>query len=379
MKDTVFPSAALLRGSIGILLWAALTAGGALGQSSLLVTPRDETVRIAIDARPFYSGGREIQGTVVLEQSDNLKDWTELRELRGDWLPFYRSGFNIPSEKNSNFYRLNFEGASTQAVTDQAAEFYGYNGAFREALMERPVETADDLLSAYPPRDYESGLEFSLESAAYFDLLNSTMPINAAEMDLLKENGFVVSESLGSHSYADLFYRLWTNDLPVFLSADSMLHAWQFSCREVLAAVEQDDLYPKLRALVKALRDELKAKTGERYRDLDVYLSVTQALLGAAAMEPPTDEQIADAINQGAYSVPWLLRLNIEGNTFDLDYNWQDVELSSKNVNAISLLHDVANGVAEPVRAEVRSPGEITLRSGANTHIIVYSRTLVPC
>jgi len=48
-------------------------------------------------------------------------------------------------------------------------------------------------------------------------------PFNDTELGLLLTNGFVVSERLGSDRFATVFYRLFNDDMPVFVSADSVL------------------------------------------------------------------------------------------------------------------------------------------------------------
>lgn len=70
--------------------------------------------------------------------------------------------------------------------------------------------------------------------------------LNDAELALFLKNGFVVSPRLGSvnapnilglntggyqirSTFADVFYRVFNDDLPVFISADSALHAWHYS------------------------------------------------------------------------------------------------------------------------------------------------------
>ena len=48
-----------------------------------------------------------------------------------------------------------------------------------------------------------------------------------------------MSERLGSASFADSYYRLFTDDLPVFVSADSVLHAWHRTYVSMLEELEE--------------------------------------------------------------------------------------------------------------------------------------------
>ncbi|MCB1099968.1 MAG: DUF3160 domain-containing protein [Verrucomicrobiae bacterium] len=310
-----------------------------MAQEPLTVTPHTNDAHMSIDARGLYYRGGEIAGEVELQRSSDLSNWETERSLPANWLPYYSSGFSLPTYGGPNFFRLNFSSATAPVVTDQAAEFYGYNGAFRDALIEAPLPLPEDLLTADSPRKFKSAQEFAPESAAYFESLNSHFPLNLEETALLRKNGFVVSESLGSHSYADLFYKTWSSDAPVFLSADSVLHAWQFSCREALKSFEQEQLYPRLRSLIDTLRNKLITRTGQAYEDLDVYLSVAKSLLDAAQLSPPSTAEIVAAINGGNYAFVYpVLELTIEGKKFGLDFGAQDQELQTKNLDAFYML-----------------------------------------
>jgi hypothetical protein len=130
---------------------------------------------------------------------------------------------------------------------------------------------------------------------------------NEAEFALLKKNGFVVSERLGSHSFTDLYHRVWMRDLPVFITADSLLHAWHRSFDNLLDSVEDHYLHPTLRQLVAALDAELpKAKaaygTGplaDGIRDADFFLAVARELLepGAGKSHLGQDERVKKAVD----------------------------------------------------------------------------------
>ena len=50
--------------------------------------------------------------------------------------------------------------------------------------------------------------------------------LNDQELTKFKQNGFVVSERMGAGSFAEMFYRIYSRDLPVFVSTDALLHAW---------------------------------------------------------------------------------------------------------------------------------------------------------
>eukprot|EP01083_Nonionella_stella_P117933 351881_1 len=53
--------------------------------------------------------------------------------------------------------------------------------------------------------------------------------LNEKEQGKLANHGFVVSERLGLGNFTDLYASIYSDDLPVFVSADSILHAWHRS------------------------------------------------------------------------------------------------------------------------------------------------------
>ncbi|MGJ8725754.1 MAG: DUF3160 domain-containing protein [Roseibacillus sp.] len=48
----------------------------------------------------------------------------------------------------------------------------------------------------------------------------------------------------------DLYYKLWTDNLPVFITADSVFDGWHQSFSYFLEELEKLYLYPKLRSLL---------------------------------------------------------------------------------------------------------------------------------
>jgi hypothetical protein len=115
---------------------------------------------------------------------------------------------------------------------------------------------------------------------------------NEAERALLRQNGFVVSERLGDASPTQLFYRIYARDLPVFVTADAVLHAWHRSYDTILEEVEQSSLAPTLADLLGGMAQQLPAAqrrygTGvlaDSLTDADYFLGVARSLLAGQAV-----------------------------------------------------------------------------------------------
>jgi hypothetical protein len=111
--------------------------------------------------------------------------------------------------------------------------------------------------------------------------------LNAAERAAFKRNGFVVSERLGAHSFAQIFYRAFNRHLPVFVTSDALLHAWHRSYDAMLEELEEHFLAPELDALLAGMAAELpraqrrygKGVLADGLTDADYFLAVARSLL----------------------------------------------------------------------------------------------------
>ena len=65
-----------------------------------------------------------------------------------------------------------------------------------------------------------------LKRGKILKLILETAYLNEEELEVLGQHGFVVSERYGHHSYTESYYQIFIRDRPVFVSLDSVLHAW---------------------------------------------------------------------------------------------------------------------------------------------------------
>lgn len=109
--------------------------------------------------------------------------------------------------------------------------------------------------------------------------------LDQRELDVFQETGFVVSERQRAQSFAEMYYRIYTDDLPVFVSADSVLHAWHRSFDAILNELEEKVLS---NSIAKVLDGMQRAVPGfvEEGREVspvvvqaDIFLTVAIALL----------------------------------------------------------------------------------------------------
>ena len=139
---------------------------------------------------------------------------------------------------------------------------------------------------------------------ANFHGIDSCFPFTPYEKSLLSEHGFVVSDRLRYPSFGSALYDIYNRDLPLFVSADAILHAVHASYDAILVDAENQLLIPKLDSLLSSLRVQLpaisaayasEAAMAPMIRDLDVYLTVAYAMLKGSA-DPLFPEDIS-AVN----------------------------------------------------------------------------------
>jgi hypothetical protein len=152
---------------------------------------------------------------------------------------------------------------------------------------------------------------------------------NAKELALFKEKGFVVSERMGSHSFTDLYYRLYARDLPVFVTSDSMLHAWHRYFDRMLEGMELEYFLPEFQAMLAAMSAEIpaaqkayaKGALGEALTDADFFLAVAQKLLGQGNHSKLGQEKRVDEAEQACLREKMELDFPLFGRGRDIDFS----------------------------------------------------------
>lgn len=118
---------------------------------------------------------------------------------------------------------------------------------------------------------------------AYRELVTSVLAVTADEQARLARDGIVVPARLAYRDYASAYYDVHRGQLPLFVTADSILHAIYASHDHLLAALERkqlarklDDVLTRMHCALAAAAKQFPAQVAD---DLDVYLAVARALL----------------------------------------------------------------------------------------------------
>ena len=148
--------------------------------------------------------------------------------------------------------------------------------------------TASDLAARHPVT--HSPLGYDPSTAANLNLITaSTLNPTAEELAVLGQQGFVIARSQEFPSFVYGYSAIYANDLPLFVSADSILDAVHRSYDSMLEQFETSMLTSDLQTLLQQMRTNLAASseaTAQVRADVDLYLAVPLALLTGQTVAP---------------------------------------------------------------------------------------------
>jgi hypothetical protein len=195
---------------------------------------------------------------------------------------------------------------------------YGFSAAFAREIRAVGQLSPAEFAGRYPASEYLPKLSWDPTTAKFFDKVNvekvhkpgavkrmpggleeKTPPVDLpgykltpGELAKFKANGFVVSERLGGYSFGQLYYDVYTRDLPVFVTTDSVLHAWHRSYDAMLEELEMTYLMHSLDEMLSGMHDALP-KARDEYGggvlkdsvlDADYFIAVARSLLRAGVV-----------------------------------------------------------------------------------------------
>jgi Protein of unknown function (DUF3160) len=184
------------------------------------------------------------------------------------------------------------------APANPSGDVFGYSAAFDAELKKIGQISPREFARLFPSgARYLGKLSFDPTKARFFDDLNAEpgrskkagydFRLNGEERAAFKKNGFVVSERMGAASFSEQFYRVFSRDLPVFISSDALLHAWHRSYDAMLEELEETYLATSLDEILAGMTSQLPAARkahgsgilSESIEDADYFLAVARSLL----------------------------------------------------------------------------------------------------
>ncbi|MFW5752098.1 MAG: DUF3160 domain-containing protein, partial [bacterium] len=150
--------------------------------------------------------------------------------------------------------------------------------------------TTKQLMEANPHKTiyYSDRQEHTnLDNVPWFDSINQHYHLTGYEKALISKNHFMVTERLKNASWAYAFIDIYSNDLPLFISSDFVLHSLHQSYNSVLKYLEVELLEPNLIKLLGAMYNKYEilhskykddANLAAALGDVDLYVSVAYSL-----------------------------------------------------------------------------------------------------
>ncbi len=131
-----------------------------------------------------------------------------------------------------------------------------------------------------------AALNYAPAEAKWLELIQgSALALNESELATYRAKGFVISNR---QSYPDFFYgykTIYAADLPIYVTADSVLNALHRSYDDILADVERSYLADTLNQLLAGIRGQIAAASisDVAKHDLGLLLGVAAGLLSTSA------------------------------------------------------------------------------------------------
>lgn len=323
----------LLWSGLAILSGVVGTAIDSIAQTKERIErlPTGETALMLTGARlPEWTGTPAVK-TFRLQQSPDLQNWSPIGDIvtldQADAsLPLT---FPLPTSAGTQFYRLKekltfqFENSLTAETASYSAQFDG----FLEQFESLSIDGFRELYSPFAPTEFSTlaapyleDLTFDPTQAPFWDEFNTSpqdhnaqLPpddperrlhdfrLNEAESALFRKNGFVVSERLQRNTFVDMFYDIWTDDLPVLISTDAMLQAWHRTYLALLEETEEVFLRPALQeildematALVPIVEKHGDGPLRDCFVDVDLFITMARSLIRTEVQQPLFEESTA--------------------------------------------------------------------------------------
>ncbi|WP_434042564.1 MULTISPECIES: DUF3160 domain-containing protein [Sorangium] len=168
-------------------------------------------------------------------------------------------------------------------------------GAELTALLGERDASADMTAEAFASKyavGFTSSLPYAPADAEHLPLIQgSSLGLDDDELAKLSKNGFVISEKKTFPTFVYGYETIYALDLPIYVSADSILYAVHRSYDAILKAVELASLSLELATMLEEMRARLADGAGsdlgaEARADADLFTAVALALLTDAPVAP---------------------------------------------------------------------------------------------
>jgi len=166
-----------------------------------------------------------------------------------------------------------------------------------------------------------SPLGYDPATAQWLDTIQaSPLALSDSEMAAYRGNGFVISNRQSYPNFVYGYKAIYAADLPVYISADSILYAVHRSYDDILMTVEQNFVSPTLKAWLSNLRASIPSApiSSNSKHDLGLLLGVAAGLLDSQATG--IDAEMSALIAQ-AKTASGTASVNLFGTPREIDFS----------------------------------------------------------
>jgi CHAT domain-containing protein/lipoprotein NlpI len=325
-----------------------LTVDGVIGLSRSLIAAGVPSVIVSLWSVPdaataflmmeFY---QNLQGNLDKAQALRQAMLTTMKKYPD---PISWAAFTLIGEANSAF---SFSATGKLVVTRAAGYVLNYIASFNEELQQIGQISPQEFAEQYPTHaEYLPQISYDPTTAKFWDEFNldpeennnnpnsknrrnKDFRLNREELAVFKKNGVVVSERLGASSFAELFYSIYNNDLPVFVSADAILHAWHRSYDAMLEELEETYLAQSLDEILESMAQGISecwlkysnGVLGLSVKDADYFLAVARSLLQGAPVKTQLNQDARVEGTLAAVQRQELQELTLFGRNRQMDFS----------------------------------------------------------
>lgn len=136
---------------------------------------------------------------------------------------------------------------------------------YKEYLNSHKDMSYPDLLDEYPASEFNVDAKTNFYDAKYSDSISQFFKLTQDEVSLLNSHSFMVSERYSYPSFVEGLYELFKKDIPVYISADMMLHSVHKSVDNILIEIEKKILYSRLNSSLSTMITELENYDRDKY------------------------------------------------------------------------------------------------------------------
>jgi hypothetical protein len=133
---------------------------------------------------------------------------------------------------------------------------------FDELLLKYPDLTFQQLLAQTPERGYLDQLSFDPGTVKYYEEAVERLQLTDREQEMLRRQGMVSVDHDQRYSFGSLYYAVYSSDLPVLVTSDSILHAIHRTYDDMLMEMEQTFFTGAIAEILGKCHQELAQRRG---------------------------------------------------------------------------------------------------------------------